>query len=242
MWSRLQALFLSAHQTVIDAMHLPLRRQLRRRGTDPFHQVAIEFNRLVRGSANPRMLEIGSRNVTGVTLKSSYPNCGEYVGFDIHPGDGVDLVGDAHRLGDYFERDRFDFVIAVSTFEHLLFPWKVVLEINKVMRVGGVLLVVTHPMWPAHELPWDFWRFPKGGFTGLFNSFTGFEIRRCEEGLPARAYSLAYDPPTRGLAHSHLLKQGVSVMAVKTADYRSDLLKWDLDAAAVTQTIYPPPK
>jgi hypothetical protein len=31
-------------------------------------------------------------------------------------------------------------------------------------------------------------------------------------------------------------------MAVKTGEYRSDLLKWDLDAAAVTTTVYPPPK
>ena len=132
--------------------------------------------------------------------------------------------------------------LAVSVFEHLVFPWKVVLEVNRVLRVGGVVLVTTHPMWPAHELPWDFWRYPAGAFTGLFNRHTGFDVRHCQEGLPARAYSLADDPATRRLAHSHLLKQGVAVMAVKTSDYRSDLLQWDLGAADVTSSVYPPPK
>ena len=237
---KLQDRLVSMHQKLVDLLHLPFRRKLRQRGLDPFHKVGQEFNQLVSSLTKPRMLEIGSRNVTGTTLRHLYPNVGEYVGFDIHPGEGVDVVGDAHRLGDYFPPGHFLVVLAVSTFEHLLFPWKVVLELNKVMRVGGIMLVVTHPTWPAHELPWDFWRFPKGGFTGLFNSFTGFEIRNCEEGLPALAYSLSDDPPTRGLSH-FLLKQGVSVIAVKTGEYRSDLLKWDLDAAAVTATMYPAP-
>ena len=54
-------------------------------------------------------------------------------------------------------------------------------------------------------------------------------------------YSLATDRPTRR-NWSRLVNQGVSVIAVKTGDYRSDLLRWDLDAAAVTDTRYPPPR
>ena len=71
------------------------------------------------------------------------------------------------------------------------------LELNKVMQVGGAPLVTTYPLWPAHELPWDFWRFPAGAFTALFNRHTGFEVRRCQEGLSARAYSMSADRSTR---------------------------------------------
>ena len=182
----------------------------------------------------------GSRNVTGATLRQRFPLAAEYVGFDVHPGPGVDVVGDAHRLGDHFGPDRFDVVLAVSVFEHLLFPWKAVIEINRVLRTGGTLMLSTHPAWPAHELPWDFWRFPKGGFTGLLNPYTGFRIETCEEGLPAQAYSLVADPPTRRLFR-HRLNQGVAVVAVKTGEYRSDLLRWDIDPSAVTRTEYPLP-
>ena len=195
----------------------------------------IQFNSLI----DPRVLEIGSRSVNGRSLRSKYDRIGNYIGFDIHSGVGVDVVGDAHRLSDHFKGERFDAVIAVSTFEHLLFPWKVVLEINRVLRVGGVVLIVTHPVWPAHELPWDFWRYPEGSFRALFNEYTGFVLLLCKEGLPARAYSLSDDKATRALSHSHLLKQGVAVLAVKTADYRSDLLRWDLGVGEVMSTAYP---
>ena len=33
-------------------------------------------------------------------------------------------------------------------------PWKVVLELNRVMAEGGLLFTATHHTWPPHELPW----------------------------------------------------------------------------------------
>jgi hypothetical protein len=48
-----------------------------------------------------RILEIGSRNVTGANFRSSF-SAAHYVGFDLHPGENVDVVGDAHRLSAYF--------------------------------------------------------------------------------------------------------------------------------------------
>jgi hypothetical protein len=152
----------------------------------------------------------------------------------------VDVVGDVHKLSQYFDRDRFDVVFAISVFEHILFPWKAVLEINRVMCLGGCLLVTTHPAWPAHELPWDFWRFQQNGFIALLNKHTGFEIQMSAEGLPAQAYSLVSDPPTRGLAYQPL-NQGVAVMALKTGNYREDLLRWDIELSEVTRTMYPQP-
>ena len=210
-------LWAAAHSGLVDLMNLMHRPARRPRVLDPVHRVGQSFHRQVNAMVRPRILEIGARDVTGVTQRQNYPGAGEYVGFDLHPGPGVDVVGDVHRLGDRFHPGSFDAALAISTFEHLLFPWKAVLELNRVMRVGGLLLVVMHPVWPPHELPWDFWRFPKGGFTGLFNAYTGFEIRECEEGLPARLYSLAADLPTRGNYH-HLLNQSVAVIAEKTAE------------------------
>jgi hypothetical protein len=47
----------------LDAMHRPLRK----RGTDPYHHVFQEFRTFVQRKDSPSILEIGSRNVTGVT-------------------------------------------------------------------------------------------------------------------------------------------------------------------------------
>lgn len=52
-------------------------------------------------------------------------------------------------------------------------PWQVILEINKVMKEGGLLLIATVPTWPRHALPWDFWRYSKGAFKDLLNPSTG---------------------------------------------------------------------
>lgn len=221
---------------VIDVLHHPL---IKRGADDPYHAVFSKFISLSKQEPSPpSMLEIGSRNVTGVTRRNLFPHCVDYIGFDVLAGDGVDIVGDAHKLSESFPLERFDFIYSISVFEHLLFPWKVVLEINKVMRPGGYVFVSTHPVWPAHELPWDFWRFPRNGFHALFNQYTGFEIVSLTEGLPCKTYSLVDDAPTRGNCFE-TMNQGVALIARKIGNYRSDLLKWDIDVSDVVDTMYP---
>lgn len=219
----------------IYLMLWPLRK---RSSEDPVHSVFNDFIKLSEKSESPKILEIGSRNVTGITRRESFPHCENYVGFDVLEGDGVDIVGDAHKLSEYCQNNHFDYVYSVSVFEHLLFPWKVVLEINKVLKTGGYVFIWTHPVYPPHELPWDFWRFPGNGFHSLFNKYTGFEIVNLIEGLPGRVFSLSDDVPTRR-SFLFQVNQGVAVIAKKTGEYQSDLLKWDIDVSDVIKTMYP---
>ena len=205
---------------------------------DPYHTTLPQFIDIYEKSKSKFILEIGSRNVTGRTNKGLFQNFDKYVGFDILDGECVDVVGDIHQLGTYFDVGYFDFVFSISVFEHLLFPWKAVLEINKVLKKDGFMYLSTHPVWPAHELPWDFWRFPPGAFHAILNEYTGFKITCLNVGLPAKMYSLAPDPPTRTNCE-HIIHQGISVIAQKTGDYRADLLKWDINPSNVLQTMYP---
>ncbi len=126
--------------------------------------------------AYKRVLEIGSRARSAISRRDKLPASATYVGLDIMQGPNVDVVGDAHDLKANFAGASFDAVFSLSVFEHLLMPWKVALEINHVLRVGGLLFINTHPAWPLHDLPWDFWRFSDRAWTGLFNRYTGFEI------------------------------------------------------------------
>lgn len=220
---------------LINLLHSPFVSKGER---DPYHQTFWRFVELGKAIQSPVVLEIGSRNVTGVSRGDLFPHCAKYVGFDVHPGDGVDVVGDSHQLSTYLPRNNFDLVYTMSVFEHLMFPWKAVLEINKVMKTGGYAFVSTHPAWPAHELPWDFWRFMSGGFQALFNEYTGFELVTVTEGLPCKAYSLVDDGPTRSIS-SGVMHLGVAAIARKTNEYRSDLLKWDIDVKDITNSMYP---
>jgi hypothetical protein len=81
-----------------------------------------------------RVLEIGSRNVTGANVRSKFSNA-TYVGFDFYDGENVDIVGDAHNLSSYFRgQDRFDLIFSSATFEHFHMPWIVAEEIAKLLK------------------------------------------------------------------------------------------------------------
>jgi SAM-dependent methyltransferase len=225
------------HARLTDLWHLPLRQ----RQPDPYHQVLTEFVQLTRAMSAPTIVELGSRNVSGVLRRDLFPTAGRYIGVDVHPGEGVDVVGDAHRLSEVVAPGTADAILSVSVFEHLVYPWKVVLELNRVLKTGGYVFVSTHPVWPQHELPWDFWRFPVAGLAHLFVRPTGFEVVTAAEGLPAKMYSLAADPPTRGVREARV-NQGVSLIARKTHDYDPDRLRWDVDVGEVVKSEYPRPR
>jgi len=151
------------HLIAINAEH----RELSRR----FRQAIIE-------STAPRILEIGAHgsSLAHVMGKRHAPPAGAtYLGMDFHRGEGVNVVGDAHRLSELLS-EPVDFVFSVSTFEHLLMPWKVAVEIARVLRVGGMAYIHTHPSFPLHSIPHDFFRLSKWAWPALFNRHTGFEV------------------------------------------------------------------
>lgn len=192
----------------------------------------------LRELKNPKVLEIGSRVVSRINRRDMFPNAATYVGFDVLEGENVDVVGDTHQLSDYFPENEFDIIYSISVFEHLMFPWKAALEINKVLKVGGYVLTSTHPAWPEHEMPWDFWRFPQNSFTSLFNNKTGFEIEQVIEGRAMRAFPLFTDKPMRRI-YRNKLNGSVFCLARKVADYDREKFKWDMKVEDVVDTMYP---
>jgi SAM-dependent methyltransferase len=207
-------------------------------GKDPYHAVLPDYIARCKIMGSPRVLEIGAREVSGVSRRGLFAFAKPYVGFDIHAGPGVDVAGDAHELGHYFEPASFDGVFSISVFEHLAFPWKVAMEINQVLRLGGLCYVSTHPTWPPHELPWDFWRFPIAGLKLLFSEPFGFRVLHATEGIPAKLHSLSKDPPTRGVSGFEM-SMGVALIAEKTGEYDREQLRWDVPLSSVLDSIYP---
>ena len=121
-----------------------------------------------------RVLEIGSRRVTGGPVMRELFDAAEYIGFDYHPGPNVDVVGDAHRLSRHVD-GKFDLVFSTAVFEHLAMPWLVAEEIAKVLRVGGLVFVETHYAFSSHERPWHFFQFSEMALKVLFSPAMGFE-------------------------------------------------------------------
>lgn len=91
----------------------------------------------------------------------------EYVGVDIEPGKNVDIVVPEFEYP--FEDGAFDVVISGSTMEHVTAIWRWVPELVRVLRPGGLLVIVTHAAWWLHEHPVDCWRILPDGFAYLFD-------------------------------------------------------------------------
>jgi hypothetical protein len=205
---------------------------------DSYHQLQSRFfsKMRVKSKIQPlKVLEIGSRNRSGNIRRSLLGECVEYVGMDIIQGENVDIVGDAHDLSSIFPPNSFDAIFSMSVFEHLLMPWKVALELNKLLKPGGYAMITTHHTFPLHEMPWDFWRFSDQSWHSLFNSATGFRV--IETALGERASIVAHllHPVTLELDKQPAFL-GSSVLVEKVSETS---LTWDVKLNDVIQTAYP---
>lgn len=160
-----------------------------------------------------KILEVGSREVTALSNARKEFSNAEYVGFDFYPGNNVDIVGDAHKLSSYFDKnEKFDLIYSSACFEHFAMPWVVAIEISKLLKIGGLVFVETHFSYSSHERPWHFFQFSDMALKTLFSNALGFECIEAGMSNPivGRFSSLADDylknKPVTGLyCHSEYL-------------------------------------
>lgn len=162
-----------------------------------------------------------------------------YIGADLYAADGVDVVGDFHELSRLMKPHSVDFVVSKSVFEHLAMPWKVIVEINAVLRVGGYLFVNTEQTFPLHERPWDFFRFSDNAWGGMVNAATGFEIIATEMNTPCRIVPAA---PIGGWQTEHDAFINCNLLARKIGPVDRRRVRWDVSSAEVTSGVYPAPR
>ena len=190
-----------------------------------------------------RILEVGSREVTGPSHARKDLTEAEYTGFDYYPGRNVDVVGDAHKLSTYFDKGRkFDIIYSSACFEHFAMPWLVAVEMAKLLEIGGLVFIETHFSFAAHERPWNFFQFSDMALRVLFSPALGFECIDAGMSNPivGRFSSLAEpylkNKPVYGLyCHSEFL--GRKVREVDNFDWT----KVDM-SEVVANTTYPLPE
>lgn len=204
-------------------------------GDDPVHVLNRKFQGEIRKLRAPDVLEVGARARSGNLYRSWLPAGATYVGFDILPGENVDVVGDAHRLSSFLPAEGFDAIFSVSTMEHLAMPWVVAAEMNRVMRPGGLVFIATHQTWPVHDSPWDFYRFSEHSWATLFNKYSGFEIVGTAAGEPAKVIANIVHAATNGLElQPAFLSSAVLARKVSSTD-----LVWAAQASEVVSADYP---
>ncbi|MBF0526764.1 MAG: class I SAM-dependent methyltransferase, partial [Deltaproteobacteria bacterium] len=112
--------------------------------------------------------EFGSLQVPGqegfADLRPLFPGR-KYLGADMRPGEGVDVILDLHDIS--LPPDTAGTVISVDTLEHVEYPRKAMQEIRRILKPDGVVMISSVMAFPIHDYPNDYWRFTPSGFSSL---------------------------------------------------------------------------
>lgn len=123
-----------------------------------WNRILPSFLEALQSQPTGTIVEIGGRARSGVVRTELFPAGWKYVGCDIKAGPNVDVVCDAHELSAHFEPESVDAMFSISTFEHLAMPWKVVIEMSRIMKQGAVAFICSHQhtslraRWAPHGL------------------------------------------------------------------------------------------
>jgi SAM-dependent methyltransferase len=103
----------------------------------------------------------------------------EYIGIDVkyaghdHKLSKVDVFYDGKSIP--FADSYFDSVFCGEVMEHIFTPSETLLEIKRVLRKGGYILLTVPFCWNEHEVPFDYARYTSYGITSLLEVH-GFKV------------------------------------------------------------------
>lgn len=103
--------------------------------------------------------EFGSFQVEGqeqyADLRSLFPGR-KYVGCDMRPGPGVDVVDDVTNMK--LGTGTVGTILSIETFEHVFEIRKAFDEVFRVLKPGGLFVITTPLNFRIHAYPDDYWR------------------------------------------------------------------------------------
>lgn len=145
---------------------------------------------LLHRSRHPLLLIVGGgARGAGTERLYSDPKL-NVVSFDIYNSPEVDFLADGHSIP--LASGSVDAVWIQAVLEHVLVPEKVVAEIHRVLKPGGLVYAETPFIQQVHEAAYDFTRFTESGHRWLFRRFELIDSGACLGPATGLAWSLRY--------------------------------------------------
>jgi SAM-dependent methyltransferase len=116
---------------------------------------------------NLKIYDIGSGDINGTYKPIFSEPSWKYFGIDTAKGKNVDIVLNDPYFWRQIESNSADVVVSGQAFEHIEHPWLTMLEINRVLKPGGLCCIIAPAGGPDHKYPVDCWRFHPDGFRAL---------------------------------------------------------------------------
>jgi SAM-dependent methyltransferase len=116
------------------------------------------------------IMDFGSQSIDGDPLifRNIFSTASwNYTGVDIVSGPNVDVVLGNPYSWDEIESDSTDILISGQAFEHIEYFWVTMFEIGRILKPGGVAVIIAPSNGFEHRYPVDCWRFYRDGFAAL---------------------------------------------------------------------------
>ncbi|WP_138992918.1 bifunctional 2-polyprenyl-6-hydroxyphenol methylase/3-demethylubiquinol 3-O-methyltransferase UbiG [Larkinella sp. C7] len=109
---------------------------------------------------------------------------------------GIDYICPADELP--LANEQVDFVLCTQVLEHVRYPEKVIQELGRVLKPGGLLFLTVPQSWEEHEQPYDFHRFTQFALRAYADDhgFDVVEIRPQGGRFLVIGFFLAWSLPT----------------------------------------------
>ena len=128
----------------------------------------------ISGLPPGRVLDIGAMGKNPHYRRMWEPLGWHYTGLDMAAGHNVDLVLDDPWMFPMAD-NSFDAICSGQMLEHNEMFWLSFMEMNRVLKMGGVMIHIAPSRGYEHRAPQDCWRFYRDGMTALAK-WSGFEV------------------------------------------------------------------
>lgn len=125
-----------------------------------------EYMQPLRGSAQ-RIVDIGSMDVNGTYRTLFDDDNWQYTGLDLDAGKGVDIVLSNPYHWREIKTASADVVVSGQALEHVDYFWLTLLEIERILKPGGMLCLLVPSGGYEHRYPVDCWRFYPDGLQTM---------------------------------------------------------------------------